>query len=54
MKTITPSSWGYCYKQGKRAVFINRWDEVIKRFNSYENAEKYADKNMNLIDKKIK
>ena len=51
---IMPSSWGYCYKQGKRYVFLNRWDEVIKRFNTYEEAEAFADLNINLIDKKLK
>ena len=53
-KQITTSSWVYCFKSDTGYVFLNRWDQVIKRFNSYENAEKYADKNMHLIDKRIK
>ena len=54
MKKLMPSNWGYCYKSGTGYVFLNRWDEVIKRFTTYEAAEKFADNNMNLIDKKLK
>lgn len=53
MKTIT-SSWIYCFKSGTGYVFLNRWDEVIKRFPTYELAEKFADSNIELIDKKLK
>lgn len=24
----------YCYMSGDQAVFLNRWDEVIERFDS--------------------
>lgn len=54
MKKLTPSSWGYCYKSGNGYVFLNRWDEVIKRFDTYKEAETFADNNMNLIDQKLK
>lgn len=50
MKTEFTSSWIYCYKRGDKAVFLNRWDENIREFDTYEEAEKYADENINLID----
>ena len=40
----------YCYMSGDQAVFLNRWDEVIERFDSYGEAEEYANKNIHLID----
>jgi hypothetical protein len=46
--------WLYCYKSGTKAVYINRWDQVIKEFETYEEAEKYANNNPHLIDIKIK
>ena len=41
----------YCYMSGDQAVFLNRWDEVIERFDSYDEAEEYANKNIHLIEK---
>ena len=54
MKTEIKSSWVYCLKKGNKAVFLNRWDETIKEFKTYKEAESYADENLYLIDKKIK
>ena len=54
MKKQITSSWIYCFKSGDKAVFLNRWDEVIKRFRTYLEAETFADLNINLIDKKLK
>lgn len=45
-------AWVYCFKRGKSAVFLNRKDQVIKHFESYEEAEKFANENMHLIDKR--
>ena len=42
-------AWLYCFKRGDRAVFLNRKDEVIKEFETYKEAEDYANKNINLI-----
>ena len=53
MKEIK-SGWGYCYKRGNKAVFLNRWDETIKEFETYQEAEDFANKNIKLIDIKIK
>ena len=53
MNKQTPSSWVYCFKSGSEYVFLNRWDEVIERFKTYDEAEKFEDKNIHLIDKKI-
>ena len=44
----------YCYLNDNGAVFLNRWDEVIKEFKTYQEAETYANNNINLIDVKIK
>ena len=46
------SGWLYCFKRGDKAVFLNRKDQVIKEFNSYKEAERFADNNMHLIDAK--
>ena len=54
MKKQITSSWIYCFKSGNGYVFLNRWDEVIKRFTTYLEAETFADLNINLIDKKLK
>ena len=54
MKKQITSSWIYCFKRGDKAVFLNRWDEVIKRFTSYKEAETFANLNINLIDQKLK
>jgi hypothetical protein len=40
----------YCYLSGDQAMFLNRWDEVIEMFESYSEAEEYANKNIHLID----
>lgn len=50
MKTEHKSGWLYCYKRGEKAVFLNRWDETIKVFNTYDEAELYANENIHLID----
>ena len=44
------NGWLYCFKRGNKAVFLNRKDQVIKEFDSYEEVEKYANDNINLID----
>ena len=54
MKKQITSSWVYCFKSDNGYVFLNRWDEVIKRFNTYEEAEAFADLNINLINQKLK
>lgn len=45
------SGWIYCFKRGDKAVFLNRKDELIKELDTYEEAEKYANNNIHLIDK---
>lgn len=45
--------WLYCYMRGSKAVFLNRWDETIKEFESYDEANDYANKNSDLINIKI-
>jgi len=52
MKKQITSSWIYCFKTDNGYIFLNRWDEVIKDFKTYEEAEIYADKNIHLINKK--
>jgi hypothetical protein len=47
---LRKSCWLYCFKRGDKAVFLNRKDQVIKEFNSYEEAEQFANKNIHLID----
>ena len=42
----------YCYLNDSDAVFLNRWDEVIKKFKTYDEAESYANENIHLIDVK--
>ena len=48
--SLTPSAWVYCFKRGSKAVFLNRKDETIKEFDSYEEAIQFAEKNIQLID----
>lgn len=48
------AAWIYCFKSGDKAVFLNRYDEVIKRFATYSDAEQYATKHIHLINKRIK
>jgi len=43
----------WCYKRGDGAVFLNRKDEDIKTFSSYEEAIVFASNNMHLIDNKV-
>jgi len=50
MKSQSKSGVFYCYMSGDQAVFLNRWDEVIETFNTYDEAEKYANENIHLID----
>lgn len=40
----------YCYKSDNGAVFLDRKDRVIKRFQTYSEAVKYATGNIHLID----
>ena len=47
---LRKSGWLYCFKRGNKAVFLNRKDQVIKEFDSYEEAERFANNNMHLID----
>lgn len=42
--------WVYCFKRGEKAVFLNRWDQEIKEFETYKEAVEFADKNIYLID----
>jgi len=44
--------WIYCFKRGGKAVFLNRDDQVIKEFDSYVQAELFANENIHLIDEK--
>jgi len=48
------NSWLYCFKKGDRAVFLDRKDNVIKSFDTYDEAIKYADENMDLINRNQK
>lgn len=50
MKTEYKSGWLYCYLRGNKAVFLNRWDETIKEFRTYNEAELFANENINLIN----
>jgi hypothetical protein len=45
----SPAVW-YCYMDGSEAVFLDRKDREIKRFNSYSEAIDFAEKNLHLID----
>lgn len=40
----------YCYLDGSSAVFLNRWDQIIKRFDNYTEAHNYAKENIHLIN----
>lgn len=40
----------YCFLNNKGAVFLNRKDEVIRQFNTYNEAVLFASKNIHLID----
>jgi hypothetical protein len=49
----TPNgAWIYCFKRKDSAVFLNRRDEVIKEFKTYDEAIEFATVNMNLIEPK--
>lgn len=51
MTTIkNTNGWVYCFKRGDKAVFLNRKDQVIKEFCTYDEAEQYAKNNIHLID----
>ena len=50
MKQAYSKGWLYCYLRGDKAVFLNRWDETIKEFETYKEAELFANDNMGLID----
>ena len=40
----------YCFLNDKGAVFLNRKDEVIKSFDTYNQAISYANLNIDLIN----
>lgn len=46
--------WVYCFRIGDKAVFLNRKDQIIKEFASYQEAVTFANNNIDLIDKSIK
>ena len=50
MKRGHKSGWLYCFKRGDKTVFLNRWDETIKEFTTYNEAGLFANENINLID----
>ena len=43
----------YCYMNGTKAVYLNRWDQRIKEFENYDLAMDFAKDNLELIDIKI-
>lgn len=43
-------AWIYCFRREKSAVFLNRKDEVIKIFHTYDEAIEFAKNNIHLID----
>ena len=53
-KTEITFPWLYAFKRGDRAVFLNRWDQVIKEFATYQEAEDYARGHYSMINQKIK
>jgi hypothetical protein len=53
MKDNNNKAVWYCYLNDKGAVFLNRYDQHIKQFKTYKQAETYANKNINLIDVKV-
>lgn len=42
--------WLYCFMIGEKAVFLNRKDQVIKKFKTYKEAEEFANNNQHLIN----
>lgn len=44
---------GYCYLNEEGAVFLNRWDQHIKQFKTYNQAIEFAIDNIKLINVKI-
>ena len=49
---VSESGWIYCFKRGDKFVFLDRKDELIKSFNTYEDAVIFANININLINQK--
>ena len=47
---VSESGWIYCFKRGDKFVFLDRKDELIKSFNTYEDAVIFANTNINLIN----
>lgn len=41
----------YCFKRGSKGIFLNRKDQVIKEFETYNEAIQFANDNIHLIDK---
>lgn len=44
------NAWLFCFKKGDRAVFLDRKDNVIKSFNTYNEAIAFANANIHLIN----
>ena len=43
----------YCYRDGDKAIFLDRKDEVIATFDTMGEAIAYAQKNLHLIDRAL-
>jgi hypothetical protein len=51
---LTDIDWIYCFARGSKFVFLNRWDDDIKEFDTYKEAADFANSNRDLINKRIK
>lgn len=51
---VNDRSWLYCFLRGEKAVYLNRWDQTIKEFDTYAEALIYAKEHPELIDIKIR
>jgi hypothetical protein len=47
---LSQSGWIYCFKRENKFVFLDRKDKLIKVFNTYNEAVKFANLNINLIN----
>lgn len=54
MKFRPGKAWMYVFKNDKGYVFLNRWDQHIGQFDTWDEAEGFATDNIPLIDIKIK
>jgi translation elongation factor P/translation initiation factor 5A len=43
----------YCYRDGDKAVFLDRKDQVIETFDTMGEAIAYAQKHLHLIDRTL-